>query len=509
MGNDEDNLILKKSENLKFEFTKDGYFENQLVEGMLNFQNTKEINIDEISINIRIIESYNLLESKNKITNSFKRKLFAKKFNLPRIFKTKNTKNIPIPSALHRIPFRLFLPKNIPPSFEYPREYKKGYIRYIFTGEIISGEEKYITEEYLIIKQRPFDFPPQTRLKIQDKKVIQTEASKLRGESAISVYTPNKNIIINDPIKLEIDIDNSKCEEDIIKINCKVIRKVTFKKDKDLYNSESIIINKKYPIKCLKGEKKRIIYEDLILKDIDLKDLYFPDKLNPYLGKISDLNLLLPSLDSPIIKCKYKLEISFEFDTNIIDNSRPTVVIPVYVSHQSLQDCNSEKIIIQAQIKNIPRDVGIYAPVYNFKDENNNNMGNNTGNKKFGDNNFTNNNFRNNNYGNNNFGNNNFGNNNCKNISNNNNFGNNPNNNFNNNNFGNNPNSNFNNNFYSEPFPSGNQNDNSYPIITCNDYPTLESINREMNRREMYYLYNGYNNQKGNNLYNPYDNISL
>ena len=95
MGNDEDNLILKKSENLKFEFTKDGYFENQLVEGMLNFQNTKEINIDEISINIRIIESYNLLESKNKITNSFQRKLFAKKFNLPRIFKTKNTKNIP------------------------------------------------------------------------------------------------------------------------------------------------------------------------------------------------------------------------------------------------------------------------------------------------------------------------------------------------------------------------------------------------------------------------------
>ena len=495
MGNDEDNLILQKSENLKFEFTKEGYFENQLIEGILNFQNNKEMKIDEISINIRIIESYNLLESKNKITNSFQKKIFSKKFNLPKIFHTKNTKNIPIPSALHRIPFRLFLPKNIPPSFEYPRENKKGYIRYIFTGEVISGEEKYITEEYLIIKQRPFDFPPQTRLKIQDKKVIQTEASKLKGESGISIFTPNKNIIINDPIKFEVDIDNTKCEEDIIKINSKVVRKVIFKKDKDLYNSESIIINKKYPIKCLKGEKKRFNYEDLILKDIDLKDLYFPDKLNPYLGKIKDLNLLMPSLDSPIIKCEYKLEISSEFDTNIVESSRPNVVIPIYVGHQSPQECNSDKIIIQAQIKNIPRDFGIYAPVYNFKEENNNNRNNNNGANELGNNNnFIKNNFKNN-YENSNYGNNNFGNNNFKNI--------------NNNNFGNIPDNNFNNNFYSEPFPSGDQNENSYPIISCNDYPTLESINREMNRREMYYLYNGNNNQKGNNLYNPYDNISL
>lgn len=490
MGNEEDNLILQKCENLKFEFTKEEYFENQLVEGILNFQNTKEIKIDEISINIRIIESYNILESKNKIKNSFQKKLISKKFNLPRIFKTKNNKNISIPTALHRIPFRLFLPKNIPPSFEYPREYKKGYIRYIFTGEIISGEEKYITEEYLIIKQRPFDYPPQTRLKIQDKKIIQTSSSKLKGESAISAYTPNKNIIINEPIKFEVDVDNTKCEEDIIKINCKVIRKVIFKKDKDLYDSETIIINKRYPIKCLKGEKKMFKYEDLILKDIDLKDLYFPDKLNPYLGKISDLNLLMPSLDSPIIKCEYKLEISSEFDTNIVESNRPTVVIPIYVGHQSPIDCNSDKIIIQAQIKNIPRDVGIYAPVYNFKDENNDNK---SGNNNFNNNKFGNNNFGNTNFGNNNYGNNNFGyNNNYKNINNNNNFGNIP-----------------YNNFYSEPFSSGNENDNSYPVISCNDFPTLESINREMNRREMYYLYNGNNNQKGNNVNNPYDNISL
>ena len=219
-------------------------------------------------------------------------------------------------------------------------------------------------------------------------------------------------------------------------------------------------------------------YEDIILKDIDLKDLYFPDKLNPYLGKIADLNLLMPSLDSPIIKCEYKLEISSEFDTNIVESNRPTVVIPIYVAHQSPQECNSDKIIIQAQIKNIPRDIGIYAPIYNFKDENNNN-GNNNNNS--GNN--------NNNLGNN------YGNNNLRNI--------------NNNNFRNIPDNNINNNFYSEPFLSGKGNDNSYPIISCNDFPTLESINREMNRREMYYLYNGNNNQKGNNLNNPYDNISL
>ena len=132
MGNEEDNIILQKNEFLNLEFKQEGHFENQLVEGQLLFYTKKDMKLDEISIEIRMLQAFKISESRNKIiTDDIQKKIFSKKFNLPKIFKCNATKNIPIPPALHKIPFKIFLPKNIPPSFEYPRDNKKGYIRYI------------------------------------------------------------------------------------------------------------------------------------------------------------------------------------------------------------------------------------------------------------------------------------------------------------------------------------------------------------------------------------------
>ena len=257
MGNEEEgHLILHKNEMVKIEFKKEGYFESQLVEGFIILQPTKEITVDEIIIRIRMLQSFRITESKDKlITNFLQKKIFLKKLNLPHIFNCINAHNIPIKIGIHKIPFKFFLPRNVPPSFEYPRTNKKGNVRYIFTAEILSGYEKYITEEYFIIKQRPFIYPPQTRLKIQDTKVIKAN-EVIKGESSISVYTQSKNMIINEPLKYEVEIDNIKSEEDVIKINIKVIRTVFFKKNNDIYKYETTIISQKSTTKCLKGNKK-------------------------------------------------------------------------------------------------------------------------------------------------------------------------------------------------------------------------------------------------------------
>ena len=432
MGNEEEgHLILLKNEMVKLGFKKEGYFESQLVEGFIIIQAAKDIIIDEIIIRIRMLQSIRITESKDKlITNFLQKKIFLKKLNLPHIFNSLNLHNIPIKVGIHKVPFKFFLPRNIPPSFEYPRQNKKGNVRYIFTAEIMSGKEKYVTEEYLIIKQRPFIYPPQTKLKMQDTKVIKANGV-IRGESTISVYTPSKNIIINEPIKYEVEIDNIKSEEDVIKINIKVIRTVFFKKNNDIYKYETIIINQKSPAKSLKGNKKLFQFDDIILRDNELKELFIPDKIFPYLGRITDLNILMPSIETPIMKCEYKLEISTIFDANVLEKDRPTLVIPIYVSHQPQSEYEGDRIIIQGQYKNIPRDVGQYAPVYIFNDENNNNNENNN---------------------------------------------------------------------------NENNNNIEYQIVTCNDFPTLESINRELMRKNSGNKNYGYNGQRE---YNPYDNIFI
>ena len=379
-----------------------------------------------------MIQSFKVTEINNKKTNGFLQKqIFFKRLNLPNILNTTKTKNIPIKLGINKIPFIFFLPKNIPPSFEYPRENKKGYIRYIFTCEITSGKEKYISEQYLIIKQRPFIYPEKTRLKLQDKKLIKTITSIIKGETILTVFTPSKNLKINEPINYTIDINNINCEENVSTLKFKVKRIVTFKKDDKIFSYETKIIKNKYPFVCLKNEKKEnCTYNDIVLRDNDLKEIYFSEKLNPYLGLINDLNVLMPSLETPIIKCEYKLVISLLFDSNVLKKDRPTIVVPIYASHQSQDECERDKIIIKGQIKNNPQDIGIYSPIYNFSYEKNctDNKGNNN---NFSPNNNNNNN-NNSNYGN------------IKNVPN-----------------------------------DGNNID--YPMTNiCNDYPTLESINRAM-----------------------------
>ena len=483
MGNDgQGQLILLKSDLIRFEFKKDGYFDCQLVEGSLILQANKEIKLDEIIIRLRMIQSFNIILSKdNVVTNYFQKKIFLQKLNLPYIFNSNNSQNYILKPGTRNISFRFFLPKNIAPSFEYPRENKKGQIRYIFTAEVISGNDKYTTEEYFLVKQRPFIYPITTRLKIEDKRIIKTIGQLTKGESLISVFTPSKNMLINGPIKYELEIDNRNCEDNVNCVFFKLIRIVTFKKNNELYNFDTIIASKKYNVKCAKGCMKALECEDMIIKDKDLKELYFPDKNNPYLGKITDLNLLMPSLETPILKCEYKLEISVNFDSDVLEKDRPTVIVPIYASHMPQKESEGDLIIIQGQFKNIKKDLGPYAPIYSFKDEDNNNFGINNINNvnaNFGNNNITNNNIINNNY---------------------NNIRNNP--------YNNNVINNYDNNIKSidgnkncVPGMVSSQIAKEVPIsITSNDFPTLASINREIYKK-------GDNNMQGNN---PYNNIHL
>jgi hypothetical protein len=246
MGNEEGCINLNKSDLIKLEFKHNGYYENQFVDGTIKFLPSEKIEIDEISIEIKMIQSFRVTELNNENSNGFlQQKIFFKRLNLPKILETSKTKKFPMKSGINKIPFKFFLPKNIPPSFEYPRENKKAFIRYIFKCEIISGKEIYKSEQYLIIKQRPFIYPQRTKLKLQDKKLVKALGTVTKGETSLTVFTPSKNIAINSPINYTIDIDNINCEDQVTGLKFKVIRTVTFKKDNNkVFTYETNIIKK-------------------------------------------------------------------------------------------------------------------------------------------------------------------------------------------------------------------------------------------------------------------------
>ena len=293
-------LILQKNELMTLTLNKDGYYENQLISGVISLETNYEFTLKEINIHIEILQSFRIEESKNKcLNNYFQTKILSKKLNISKIFKSQNYQNIIVKKGIYSIPFDIFLPEKIPPSFEYPVENKKTFIRYIIASELISENKAFLTEKYLLIRQRPFNIP--CPIKYQDIKTIKSNGIINKGESGINLYIQSNDIIINYPMKFSVEIDNTKCESDVKEINVKLFRILTFIKNNDKIQDNVLIIEKEYPIICMSGEKSNFNFDDIILRD-EIKKMHFIDELNPYRDNIYDLNLLMPSLESKISK---------------------------------------------------------------------------------------------------------------------------------------------------------------------------------------------------------------
>lgn len=369
-------LILQKNELMTLNLNKDGYYESQLVSGEIRLEPESEFILKEININIEMFQSFRVEESKNKyLNNYFQARIFSKKLNISKIFKSQNSQNIKVKKGNYSIPFDIFLPEKIPPSFVYPVKNKSTFIRYIIAVELISENKTFITENHLLIRQRPFNIP--SPMKYQDIKAIKSNGIINKGESGISLYISTNDMIINYPMKFSVEIDNKKCESNVKEINVKLFRIVTFIKNNETIQDNVLIIEKAYPIMCLKGEKSNFNFDDIILRD-ELKKMDFIDKLNPYRDKIYDPNLLMPSLESKIIKCEYKLQVSLEYSDNVFEKYKPSISIPIYAVHQSALECEGDKILIEGQKKNLPKDsfyngnrLNPYSPENNFGNINN------------------------------------------------------------------------------------------------------------------------------------------
>ena len=363
MGNEEGYLILQKNDIISIELEKDGYYESQLLTGNIKFELNDDITINEIIFKIRLLQAFRVKQLINQYINNFSQDIILT--NALNISNLKNFKNNKIPKGINRIPFSFFLPSNLVPSFEYPKDDKKSFIRYILSAEFSLENKKYITEEYIYIKQRPFNVP--SLIKNVETKPIRSFGSS-KGEATLNLYITTYDIRINDPLNFTVEIDNTKCQDNAIQIIIKVFRIITFKKNDTIVTDETNIIKKECSINCLKGEKESYKYEDILMRDNKLEDMNFEGILNPYNDKITDLNLLMPSLEAAFIKCEYKLEVSVKYSCS----SELTVTIPLYFVHQLLLECEGDKTIIEKQKTTVHQGHPGYCYAFSENDKNKN-----------------------------------------------------------------------------------------------------------------------------------------
>ena len=425
---------LSRSDILTIQFNKESYYEGQKVEGTIILEPKQNLVMNDILIKFKQSEYFvYVVDENNTISDINSQMFFEKRMNAGE-YMNMGSQMISLTPGTYKFPFQFTLPRDIPPSFEYPFRNRRASLRYTFSAELLSPYVKSLSETYMWIKARPINIP--SAIKHENYVKVKNVGILSRGQSGIALFTMANNFRINDMLPFTVDIYNEDCAIRVTGIKISIKRIVTFMKGGKEYQKRTAILRKRYPCACEKNSKNSFHYDDIQIRDNDLKDIDFNKSLNPY-PFIDDVNLLMPNIKTNLIKCEYSLKATSYFDYSVLEKSRPRVEMPIYVTHQLQREYEYEKNTNENNGQGqefAQRDFnrGFGGNNNNYGSNNNNNSwGNNDNNNSWGNNN------NNNSWGNNN---NNFGGNNNNNYgsnNNNNNYGNN-----NNNNYGGNSNNN-------------------------------------------------------------------
>ena len=408
---------LSRSDIITIQFKKESYFEGQTVEGTIILEPKQNLVMNDILIKFKQSEYFvYVVDEKNTVSDLNSQTFFEKRLNAGE-YLNMGSQMISLTPGSYKFPFQFTLPRDIPPSFEYPFRNRRASLRYTFSAELLSPYVKSLSESYVWIKARPINIPSQ--IKHENYVKVKNVGFISRGQSGIALFTMANNFRMNDSLPFTLDIYNEECAVQVKEVKISIKRIVTFMKGGKEYQKRTAILRKKYPCLCDKNSKNSFHYDDIQIRDNDLKELDYNRTLNPY-PFLDDVNMLMPNVKTNLIKCEYSLKATSYFDLSVLGKDRPRVEMPIYITHQLQKEYEYERDTNQKNGQGQGYGAG------NFN--NNNNWGNSSfGNNNSGFGNSNNNNNFGNNNNNNNFGNNSssFGNNNSTfgNNNNNNNFG--------------------------------------------------------------------------------------
>ena len=121
---------------------------------------------------------------------------------------------------------------------------------------------------------------------------------------------------------------------------------------------EKTIYSKEYIAEVPPFDKRNFIFQTLLI-DNDLIDFKYIKEENPY-PNINDINILLPTMNSRIIKCDYRIQVSLYFDNFVTAGYRPRVKLPIIITHL-IEDGNN----------NINNNINNNYNLESFKNNNN------------------------------------------------------------------------------------------------------------------------------------------
>ena len=322
-------LINSNSDLIKIELDKEFYLPGETIQGSIMINCIENIRLNTISISLLHKECWFVQET-TEVKYGEKYNQSITQFNIDIKNYIKDFNEILV-SGNYVFPFKIDLPHDLEPCFEYPYPNRYAYLRYLFQCELLPKEINIKSQKYILIKSASNKIPSQKFF----SSIINVHKWGFfdGGTTMLKASYDKINYKINDVIPINIDIDNSRGKLKVKNCKIRIIRTIQFNKLRgpEKYPLEKTIYSNQFNSEVLPFNKGQFLFQ-IQLKDDDLINLEYLIEENPY-PKNRDINLLVPSIDSKILKCFYRIQVSLYFDSFVTSGYRPRVKLPIFVTH--------------------------------------------------------------------------------------------------------------------------------------------------------------------------------
>ena len=239
-------------------------------------------------------------------------------------------------------PFYFKIPKNVQPCFEYQTIVTKASIRYTINAQVISPYIQATSSKYIILKSRPI---------FEKKNLSFTNSFNVHkwglfdGGSTIlnlSILNGTDCFKNDENINVNIEIDNTKGKLIVQEFKFTLNANLNLKaKNGKLVKEETIECLTKIVKTPTNIKEKKNFSDYLSLKEFVNNQFDYKEAKMPYTN-ISDISFFLTNVKSFIIECNLTLKATLYFNKFVKYDERPRIIIPIFMSHQSVEEYNNE-----------------------------------------------------------------------------------------------------------------------------------------------------------------------
>lgn len=334
MGNENTEVCISNKhivyrEILEIEPTQTYFLINRPISFNIVLHPTTQLILQDVGIKLRMSE-VSLTKSSDSIIQRVDNSVYiyqsvlnlGKKLNVP-------TTLLSLSPGTYKFPYSIQIPQNFPSSFEAPYKNRIGYIRYYLETNLISPYSQIKKENLMKILNCNVNLPRMVsnfnQANLNIKLFVKKGTGKLSASLPVDIYE------INSTISANVTLDNTESQIDATQIKLSIYKRIVFydRQNKEIFNNDKKINEKIFNEKVEKNTKRDFNFS-ITLIDTNLKEYTYDKGMIPY-PEVKDFNLLMPTIDSKLIKCNYFFRVTAYYENFLTYNSRPRVEIPIYV----------------------------------------------------------------------------------------------------------------------------------------------------------------------------------